>query len=138
MSQALIDSSSTARVYAEVCCLQRCRHPNTLSLEECFVSATADVYTVTRVFETDLRKRLKSGGGLLPTERLWITLQLLRALAYLHGARICHGDVKPANVLLRRSSEGFDACLADFGHVQPILREFSPRSGDHTTAPTLW
>jgi hypothetical protein len=45
-----------------------------------------------------------------------LALQLLSALAHIHGAGIVHRDVKPANVLIGRDGR---AMLTDFGIAQP-------------------
>ena len=57
----------------------------------------------------DLKRNLSS---LPPVSRPWIAARLSDALAYLHGKRIVHGDIKLENILL---DVGFAPVLADFG-----------------------
>ncbi len=66
------------------------------------------------------------GRPLFPHEVLRVARGLLEGLAATHEAGIIHGDVKPANVLVPRGSEGFEAVkLVDFGVAS--AREDDPR-----------
>lgn len=52
-------------------------------------------------------------------EALDIMLQIAMGMAYLHGEKIVHGDLKPRNVLLTHLEEGGKSVkVADFGLVQ--------------------
>lgn len=53
-----------------------------------------------------------------PMKRLRYTLQIASALKYAHGNKICHLDLKPANVLI--SLNGKSCKLADFGCSQKV------------------
>ncbi|MBN1883973.1 MAG: protein kinase [Candidatus Krumholzibacteriota bacterium] len=44
--------------------------------------------------------------------------QALQALAYLHGRRILHGDIKPENIMIVRRDGSIDVKLLDFGLVR--------------------
>jgi tRNA A-37 threonylcarbamoyl transferase component Bud32 len=75
------------------------------------------MFLVTELVDgTDLRVRLRSGS--LPLLHVGhIAFDLADALAHIHARGIVHRDVKPANVLLVRSSEGRRprVKLTDFG-----------------------
>jgi serine/threonine-protein kinase len=60
-------------------------------------------------------------------ERVVLFLQISKALRYLHGHSIVHGDLKPANVLLTERGE---AALADFGE-STLRREGSATLSTH-------
>jgi ubiquitin len=60
-------------------------------------------------------------------ERVGLLLQVSKALRYLHGHSIVHGDLKPANVLLTERGE---AALADFGEAT-FRREDSATLSTH-------
>ena len=58
--------------------------------------------------------------------------QLLIALEYIHGAKMVHGDIKPANVLL--SADGSMLRLADFGLSRFLAETGGTRMGAKRTA----
>lgn len=59
----------------------------------------------------------------------WVTLatQLISGLGFLHGHECIHGDIKPANVLLRYTSSGL---------YEPLYCDFSSSRHTHDPAPT--
>jgi serine/threonine protein kinase len=57
-------------------------------------------------------------------------LQIANALSYANGSwDIFHCDVKPSNILLERTREGYQGCLTDFGLVR--RGELPERPADH-------
>ena len=75
----------------------------------------------------DLRQSLKSAPGhrLSEEEARAVGLQLLSALAYLHGKGIIHRDVKPENILIDGSKDGVPRRykLMDFGLSIDVSKE---------------
>ncbi|GFR46041.1 hypothetical protein Agub_g7510 [Astrephomene gubernaculifera] len=62
-------------------------------------------------------------------------LDIARGLQYLHGCNVCHGDLKPGNILLAEdpgSPWGFVAKLADFGLSRALAADRT-----HLTTKTL-
>lgn len=80
-----------------------------------FVQEDGVVYTVMDFIEGEsLDKYLKRGELFSQPEIIRWACQLLEALLYLHGRPpygILHGDIKPANIMLR---PGGDICLIDY------------------------
>ena len=98
----------------------RCRHPCLLQ----FIGATQDERPlfVTEIMEKSLRKllgeRQKQNQHLTETEIIFISLDVARALNYLHQRKpepIVHRDVSSANVLLWKQNNQWRGKLGDYG-----------------------
>ena len=63
----------------------------------------------------DLAQHLRENGPLTLEQGLDLVAQLAAALADAHEAGVLHRDVKPSNVLLRDTADGWHAYLCDFG-----------------------
>jgi hypothetical protein len=100
------------RFFAEARVAARLRHPGVVAIYD------LDEATRSLVMEYveggTLRQRLRETVAVQRNgdEVLALARSLLRALAYVHGAGVVHGDLKPGNLLLRSSR---DVVLADFG-----------------------
>eukprot|EP00198_Chlamydomonas_reinhardtii_P008075 XP_001697412.1 predicted protein [Chlamydomonas reinhardtii] len=108
----------------EVQVLGRLSHPNIVRLIA-VCTAPPRLSLVMEAAETSLDKVVYGGGGapgggelLLPLPKvLHIAVQIAQGLAYLHPT-VCHGDLKPANVLLNgASSDTPEVKLTDFGQA---------------------
>ena len=69
------------------------------------------------VFVTPLLHGFIGDAGFTPdlTERKSIISQLLNGLQQLAKAKKCHNDIKPSNVLYRKTNNSYSICIADFG-----------------------
>ncbi len=132
-------------IAAEAFALERCvGHPSIVQLLDVVMCPQRAVYVVTEFVGMDLHRRLHTrrpeysddgpGGPVvvgprLSQEQVRLTArQVLLALSHLADLHIGHGDVKPSNILTKdrafgqvRSRVVFDAKLADFGNVFPVL-----------------
>ena len=98
----------------------RCRHPCLLQ----FIGATEDESPlfVTEIMETSLQnllqKRKQKNQHLTETDIIFISLDVARALNYLHQRKpepIVHRDVSSANVLLWKYNNQWRGKLGDYG-----------------------
>ena len=98
----------------------RCRHPCLLQ----FIGATEDESPlfVTEIMETSLQnllqKRKQKNRHLTETDIIFISLDVARALNYLHKRKpepIVHRDVSSANMLLWKQNNQWRGKLGDYG-----------------------
>ena len=110
----LILSPHNRRLFErEMSIASRCRHPCLLQ----FIGATNDEGSplfVTELMETSLRALLEE-RHLSESEISVISLDVSRALNYLHQKTIVHRDVSSANVLLWRQGDQWRGKVSDYG-----------------------
>ncbi|KAF7647067.1 hypothetical protein LDENG_00177910 [Lucifuga dentata] len=69
-------------------------------------------------------EKVESCGPMREFEIIWVTMQVLRGLEYLHSHNIIHHDIKPSNIVLMPDK----AALVDFGlTVQMTEETYTPR-----------
>lgn len=95
-----------------------------------FVQVEDTVYTVMDYVEGESLDKLLKRGQAIPQRMVvkW-ACQLLEALNYLHSQKphgILHGDIKPANIMLRSNG---DICLIDFNIALALGEEGAVRVG---------
>ncbi|KAG8721989.1 hypothetical protein FRC08_008085 [Ceratobasidium sp. 394] len=94
------------------------RHPHVLQL---FGASSADsrpLYFVTQLFQHGNINQYLAKTEAPGRERGRLLHEIALGMQYLHGRKIIHGDLKPANVLV---SDSLQACIADFGLSQMKL-----------------
>jgi tRNA A-37 threonylcarbamoyl transferase component Bud32/streptogramin lyase len=104
------------RFEQEVAALQRIQHPNVVSIYAFGSIPTGAPYLVMEFIEgVDLRELLLTGP--LPRPRIaGLLRQLGDALAAIHAQNICHRDITPENIIVRRPGAADE---------QPVLIDFS-------------
>lgn len=95
-----------------------------------FVQVEDTVYTVMDYVEGESLDKLLKRGQTIPQRIIvkW-ACQLLEALSYLHSQKphgILHGDIKPANIMMRPNG---DICLIDFNIALALGEEGAVRVG---------
>ncbi|MHC5037408.1 MAG: serine/threonine-protein kinase, partial [Planctomycetota bacterium] len=78
---------------------------------------------------------LEAAGRENLPEILHLAVQVLRALAFVHGLGFVHGDLKPQNILVEEGGGRPSAKLLDFGLVESVLeRDGTPADSSGTPA----
>ncbi|GAB4456622.1 MAG: hypothetical protein Kow0031_37770 [Anaerolineae bacterium] len=96
------------------------RHPRLIHIYD-FDEFDGQLYLAMELIPGPSLRRLLTDHGPLPLEEaLPLLRQLAEALDYLHGRRLVHRDVKPANVLLEGDHPRRQVTLADFGLVRSM------------------
>jgi len=109
-----------------------CAHPNIVQYVDSFETENATHVILEHIEGGDLAKELdrrRQMGRLLRVEvalRFWIQVAL--ALDYMHVHKMLHRDVKPANIMICRATEGF-VKLADFGFAARSFQENGEQFG---------
>ena len=123
-----LDPSQALRVKREVTAMENLSHPNLARLLEhgyVYVGGRKSLYIAYEFIEgQSLRQRLKSGGRMLESEILPIGRDISAAIAALWSQHIVHGDIKPANIMLRESG---GAVLIDLGILRFVEEDRASR-----------
>jgi tRNA A-37 threonylcarbamoyl transferase component Bud32 len=124
-------TQARTRLVAEARALARVSHPNVLGIYD--IGSKGDVvYVALELVEgVDLAQWLRAG------KRTWETIARVFAavasgLAAVHAAGLVHRDVKPANILIERSSPGDGlgrVLVADFGIARATTANVVPTLG---------
>lgn len=139
-------------------------HPNIVRLHAAFEENDTAYYVMDYIEGTPLSQIVKTHGSLDRQKAVEYTTLIGNALIYLHERRINHLDVKPANIMVRRSDgvpvlidfglakqydcEGQQTTSTPVGFSQgfaPVeqykpggVKEFSPASDLYSLAATLY
>jgi serine/threonine protein kinase len=120
-----------ARLLTEAEIGARVRHPNVLKIFDVGRTPSGEPYLVMELVEGEtLRDRLDHGA--LPIgQAVDVARQILGGLGALAEHGIVHRDVKPSNIMLKRSARGVRAKLIDLG----VARRLPPATGGHHDDP---
>ena len=100
--------------------LARLDHPNLVKIRDCFEQSGLAYLVTDYIQGRDLQTVMDTAPGRLDPELMldW-ALQILDALEYLHSKRVLYRDLKPANLMLEKSTGKLK--LIDFGIARTVL-----------------
>lgn len=105
------------RTFREVMYLQALSHDNIVSIQRVLRAENdKDLYITFDYLESDLNQVIKA-KILEPIHCSFIIYQLLKALKYIHSAKLLHRDIKPSNILIDANCR---IKLCDFGLCRSI------------------
>ena len=105
--------------------LAKLHHPNIVKVIEVFDENNTTYYVMEYVEGGSLDDYIKSKGHLTENEALNCTLEIGKALSYMHENRMIHLDLKPKNIM--RNSKGH-LFLIDFGLSKQYDENGEPES----------
>ena len=104
------------RILREIRLLKFLNHENIIQIKDLFpavsVRSLESIYVVTEFMSSDLMQIIHSQNPLPEEQVIFILMQILSALKYLHSANILHRDLKPSNILI---NEDWEIKIWDFG-----------------------
>lgn len=129
-----VQSPALARLAREAHILSQMKHDNVVRLVDLDVDTRGFMFVVLEwVDGISLRRQLQDEGPIPLSTGLPILTQIARGLQALHDVNIAHRDLKPDNVLLQKTGEGFHAKIADFG-ISRFDHLPSPAAAESRTA----
>ncbi|XP_061731192.1 calcium/calmodulin-dependent protein kinase type 1 [Nerophis ophidion] len=99
----------------EIAVLHRIKHPNIVSLEDIFESASHLYLVMQLVSGGELFDRIVEKGFYTERDASQLIRQILDAVKYLHDMGIVHRDLKPENLLYYSMNEDSEIMISDFG-----------------------
>ncbi|MGE0710491.1 MAG: protein kinase [Planctomycetota bacterium] len=92
-------------------------HPHIVRIFDCGVENGLTYYSMEKIDGVEARSHVLKHGPMPALLAARVAKEVADALAYVHGRRIYHRDLKPQNVLLDQSQQPYRAVLIDFGLV---------------------
>ena len=101
--------------------------PSVVNVSDVFDENGTSYYVMDYIEGRSLAEVLKKRGRLGEAEAIGIIEQVGKALAYVHSCGINHLDIKPANIMISRTTGR--AVLIDFG----VAKQYDATTGEATT-----
>lgn len=110
--------------------LLKISHPYLVEVLDIFEENDTAYYVMEYVEGTTLLDLVKQRGPLPEAEAIDYVLKVAEVLAFIHGKKVTHLDVKPSNILLNQSTK--EVKLIDFG----ASKHYDAQTGTQTTIAT--
>lgn len=102
-------------------------HPNIVHIYEAFEENGTAYYVMEYIDGESLNDIVKRSGAMAESEAVTFIKQVAPALEYIHNKQIMHLDIKPGNIMVRRSDAR--AIIIDFG----LSKHYDASSGEATS-----
>jgi serine/threonine protein kinase len=121
------DPSFRARFHEEAVNAARLTHPNIVALYDTGEQGDVAYIVMELVNGPTLREALGRHGPLPPSRAARLSLEVAAALDYAHQAGVCHGSLKPGNILL---ADDGTVKVADFSIARAAAEDDPGRTGE--------
>jgi serine/threonine protein kinase len=121
------DPSFRARFHEEAVNAARLTHPNIVALYDTGEQGHLAYIVMELVNGPTLREAIGRHGPLPPSRAARLSLEVAAALDYAHQAGVCHGSLKPGNVLL---ADDGTVKVADFSIARAATEDDPGRTGE--------
>lgn len=119
--------------YLEADKLSTLSHPNIVSVLEVFVANNTCYYSMEYLSGGSLSELIRKSDGLPEAEAVKYVRQVCDALSYMHGKKMLHLDIKPANIVL---DDNKNVKIIDYGLSQQYENSGESESSDGLGAGT--
>ncbi len=123
----------THRFLREFSYLVSLRHPNIVSCQAIEHHGTGRYLVMDYCEGGTLRDLMNAEGELTLKCRLDLIIDILLGLEHAHQHKIIHCDIKPENILLNVTAQGWTARISDFGIARVIQEAQNLSQGDGYT-----
>ena len=106
--------------------LKTMSHPNIVCVYDCFEENGTAYYVMDYIEGMSLYEIIKRYGALTEQKTLKYIMQIADALAYVHGRKRLHLDIKPGNIMIDNQD---NAILIDFG----VSKQYDEVNGENTS-----
>jgi eukaryotic-like serine/threonine-protein kinase len=121
------DPSFRARFHEEAVNAARLTHPNIVALYDTGEQGDVAYIVMELVNGPTLGEALGRNGPLPPSRAARLSLEVAAALDYAHQAGVCHGSLKPGNILL---ADDGTVKVADFSIARAATEDDPGRTGE--------
>jgi serine/threonine protein kinase len=121
------DPSFRTRFHEEAVNAARLTHPNIVALYDTGEQGAVAYIVMELVNGPTLREALGRHGPLPPSRAARLSLEVAAALDYAHQAGVCHGSLKPGNILL---ADDGTVKVADFSIARAATEDDPGRTGE--------
>jgi eukaryotic-like serine/threonine-protein kinase len=121
------DPSFRARFHEEAVNAARLTHPNIVALYDTGEQGDVAYIVMELVNGPTLREALGRHGPLPPSRAARLSMEVAAALDYAHQAGVCHGSLKPGNILL---ADDGTVKVADFSIARAASDDDPGRTGE--------
>jgi eukaryotic-like serine/threonine-protein kinase len=125
--QLAADPSFRARFHEEAVNAARLTHPNIVALYDTGEQGAVAYIVMELVNGPTLREAIGRHGPLPPSRAARLALEVAAALDYAHQAGVCHGSLKPGNILL---ADDGTVKVADFSIARAATEDDPGRTGE--------
>ncbi|MEE3717080.1 serine/threonine-protein kinase [Tumidithrix elongata RA019] len=122
----------TSKLLRELRFLISLQHPNIVSCMSLVHSKNCRYLVMEYCASGTLRELIDHHYQLTPQQCIDLVIDILLGLEHAHNAKIIHCDLKPENVLLTLTANGWQAKLSDFG-IARLSQEMSEENGAGNT-----
>jgi len=143
IKKATSDNQHMMDMNTEISVLRKLSHRNVVLLLDVFETEQALLIVTPFYSGGNLLEKMLKSGSFSEENSIFITNQVLAAVAHCHNHGIAHRDIKPENIMLQ-SPDSLDVVLIDFGlskqlscHAEEIMKLYTLVGTTHYVAPEI-